>query len=143
MDNSHSKIKLIIQIPCLNEEHTLPQTFADLPTHIDGIEVIETLIIDDGSTDRTIEVARELGVDHIIHNTNNLGLARSFQKGLDACLELGADIIVNTDGDNQYVGSDIPKLVQPILDGSADIVIGDRQTKYRAYKRPVMSRVSH
>ncbi len=128
MNNSNPPIKLIIQIPCLNEEHTLPATISDLPDHIDGIDIIETLIIDDGSTDRTIEVAKELGVNHIIRNTNNLGLARSFQKGLDACLNLGADIIVNTDGDNQYVGGDIPKLVQPILDDTAEIVIGDRQT---------------
>jgi glycosyltransferase involved in cell wall biosynthesis len=137
MDTSYSKIKLIVQIPCLNEEHTLPQTFADLPKHIDGIDVIETLIIDDGSTDRTIEVARQLGVDHIIHNTNTLGLARSFQKGLDACLELGADIIVNTDGDNQYVGGDIPKLVKPIIDGVAEIVVGDRQTHKIEHFSPV------
>jgi glycosyltransferase involved in cell wall biosynthesis len=128
MNNSSPRIKLIIQIPCLNEEATLPQTIADLPDHIDGIDVIETLIIDDGSTDRTVEVARELGVNHIVHNANNRGLARSFQKGLDACLDLGADIIVNTDGDNQYAGGDVPKLVQPILDGRAEIVVGDRQT---------------
>ena len=95
-------IKLIIQIPCFNEEHTLPETIGDFPDKIEGIDIIETLIIDDGSTDRTIEVAKELGVNHIIQNTNNRGLARSFRKGLDACLGLGADIIVNTDGDNQY-----------------------------------------
>ena len=121
-------IKLIIQIPCFNEEHTLPETIGDFPDKIEGIDIIETLIIDDGSTDRTIEVAKELGVKHIIRNTNNRGLARSFRKGLDACLGLGADIIVNTDGDNQYAGWDIPKLVQPILEGKAEIVIGDRQT---------------
>lgn len=128
MNNSNLPIKLIIQIPCFNEEHTLPETIADLPDTIKGIDVIETLIIDDGSTDRTIEVAKELGVNHIIRNTNNRGLARSFRKGLDACLGLGADIIVNTDGDNQYAGWDIAKLVQPIIDGKAEIVIGDRQT---------------
>ena len=128
MNNSNPTIKLIIQIPCFNEESTLPATIGDFPDKIDGIDIIETLIIDDGSTDRTIEVARELGVNHIIHNTNNLGLARSFQKGLDACLDFGADIIVNTDGDNQYAGCDIPKLVKPIIDGSAEIVVGDRQT---------------
>ncbi|MFC1578520.1 glycosyltransferase [Thermodesulfobacteriota bacterium] len=121
-------MKLIIQIPCFNEEHTLPQTIRDLPNEIEGIDQIETLIIDDGSTDRTFEVAKELGVNHIIQNTNNLGLARSFRKGLDACLSFDADIIVNTDGDNQYAGWDIPKLVQPIIDGKAEIVIGDRQT---------------
>jgi glycosyltransferase involved in cell wall biosynthesis len=128
MNNSNPPVKLIIQIPCFNEEHTLPETIGDLPDRIDGIDVIETLIIDDGSTDRTIEVAKELGVNHIIQNTNNRGLARSFRKGLDACLGLGADIIVNTDGDNQYAGGDIPKLVQPILEGKAEIVIGDRET---------------
>lgn len=128
MNNSNLPIKLIIQIPCFNEEHTLPETIADLPDTIKGIDAIETLIIDDGSTDRTIEVAKELGVNHIIRNTNNRGLARSFRKGLDACLGLGADIIVNTDGDNQYAGWDIAKLVQPIIDGKAEIVIGDRQT---------------
>jgi glycosyltransferase involved in cell wall biosynthesis len=121
-------MKLIIQIPCFNEEHTLPQTIADLPRQIEGIDEIETLIIDDGSTDRTIEVAKELGVDHIIRNKINVGLARTFRKGLEECLKLGADIIVNTDGDNQYCGGDIPKLVEPIINGTAELVIGDRQT---------------
>lgn len=129
MSNSKTPLKLIIQIPCYNEEQTLPETIGDLPKEIEGIDIIETLIIDDGSTDRTIEVAKELGVNHIIQNTNNRGLARSFRKGLDACLSLDADIIVNTDGDNQYAGWDIPKLVQPIIDGKAEIVIGDRQTQ--------------
>lgn len=123
-----SPIKLIIQIPCFNEEKTLPETLGDLPIEIDGIDTIETLIIDDGSSDRTIEVARSLNVDHIIQNTQNRGLAKTFRKGMDACLAFGADIIVNTDGDNQYAGSDIAKLVQPIVEGNADIVIGDRQT---------------
>lgn len=121
-------MKLIVQIPCLNEEHTLPQTLADIPRQIDGIDVVEVLIIDDGSTDRTVEVARSLGVDHVIQNKTNIGLARTFRKGLDACLKLGADIIVNTDGDNQYAGWDIPKLVRPIIEARADIVIGDRRT---------------
>lgn len=121
-------MKLIVQIPCLNEEHTLPQTLADIPRQIEGIDTVEILIIDDGSTDRTVEVARQLGVEHIIQNKKNLGLARTFRKGLDACLHLGADIVVNTDGDNQYAGWDIPKLVKPILEGRADIVVGDRQT---------------
>jgi glycosyltransferase involved in cell wall biosynthesis len=139
MHKSNAPLKLIIQIPCFNEEHTLPQTIRDLPNEIEGIDLIETLIIDDGSTDRTIEVAKELGVNHIIHNTNNLGLARSFRKGLDACLSFDADIIVNTDGDNQYAGWDIPKLVKPIIDGKAEIVIGDRQThklkNFSAFKK--------
>ncbi len=121
-------MKLIIQIPCFNEEKTLPLTVADIPRKIDGIDEIELLIIDDGSSDRTIEVARELGVDHIVRNKINMGLARTFRRGLDACLHAGADIIVNTDGDNQYAGQDIPKLIRPILEERADIVIGDRQT---------------
>ncbi|MDD5759577.1 MAG: glycosyltransferase family 2 protein [Desulfobulbaceae bacterium] len=121
-------MKLIVQIPCLNEEETLPQTVADIPRQIDGIDLVEILIIDDGSTDRTVEVAHEIGVDHVIRNLNNKGLAASFRIGLDACLRLGADIIVNTDGDNQYKGQDIAKLVAPIVNGQADIVIGDRQT---------------
>lgn len=120
-------MKLIIQIPCFNEEQTLPETIRDLPAEIEGIDSIEILIIDDGSTDRTVEIAKELNVDHIIRNTNNRGLAMSFSKGLDACLRLGADIIVNTDGDNQYAGGDIANLVRPIIAGQADIVIGDRQ----------------
>jgi glycosyltransferase involved in cell wall biosynthesis len=119
--------KLIIQIPCYNEEETLPVTIKDLPRSIEGIDIIETLIIDDGSTDKTVEVAKETGVDHIVRNICNKGLARTFLAGLDASLRLGADIIVNTDGDNQYMGQDIPKLIAPILKGEADIVIGDRQ----------------
>jgi glycosyltransferase involved in cell wall biosynthesis len=120
-------MKLIIQIPCLDEEETLPATLADLPRELPGVEAIEWLVIDDGSTDRTIEVAREHGVDHIVRLTNNKGLAAGFQAGLDACLKLGADIVVNTDADNQYHGGDIGKLIQPILDGHADMVVGDRQ----------------
>ena len=121
-------MKLIVQIPCFNEEQTLAQTVADIPRQIEGIDDIEFLVIDDGSTDRTLEVAREIGVDHIVRNKVNMGLARSFRNGLEACLHAGADVIVNTDGDNQYAGADIPRLVQPILEGQADIVIGDRQT---------------
>jgi glycosyltransferase involved in cell wall biosynthesis len=120
-------VKLIVQIPCLNEETTLPATIADIPRTIDGIESIELLVIDDGSTDRTVEVAREHGVDHIVRLTNNKGLAAGFQAGLDACLKLGADVVVNTDADNQYRGADIPKLLGPILAGDADMVVGDRQ----------------
>ena len=121
-------MKLIIQIPCLNEEATLPQTLADLPREVDGITDVEWLIIDDGSTDATVDVARANGVDHIVRLTNNRGLAAGFQAGLDACLKLGADVIVNTDADNQYYGADIAKLVEPIVDGRADMVVGDRQT---------------
>ena len=119
-------MKLIIQIPCYNEENTLPQTIADLPKSIPGIDVIEYLIINDCSTDRTVEIARECGVQHIVDLKQNKGLAKVFTAGLDACLHLGADIIVNTDGDNQYNGADIEKLVRPILDGKADYVIGER-----------------
>ena len=104
-------MKLIIQIPCLNEEDQLPISLGALPREVDGFDVVEWLIIDDGSTDRTIEVAKELGVDHIVKLTNNKGLAYAFQAGLDACLKLGADVIVNTDADNQYSADDIPALV--------------------------------
>jgi glycosyltransferase involved in cell wall biosynthesis len=120
-------MKLIIQIPCLNEEATLPATIADLPRQIDGIDEIELLVVDDGSTDRTVEVAREHGVQHIVRLTNNKGLAAAFQAGLDASLKLGADVVVNTDADNQYRGADVAKLVAPILSGEADIVVGDRK----------------
>jgi glycosyltransferase involved in cell wall biosynthesis len=120
-------MKLIIQIPCFNEEDQLPATLADLPRQLDGVDEIEWLVIDDGSTDRTIEVARENGVDHIVRLTNNKGLAAGFQAGLDACLKLGADLVVNTDADNQYYGGDIPKLLAPILRGDADMVVGDRE----------------
>ncbi len=119
-------MKLIIQIPCFNEEETLEITYNDLPKHIDGIDEIEYLIINDGSTDRTVEKARELGFHHVVSFRRNKGLAKGFMAGLDACLHLGADIIVNTDADNQYNGADIEKLVRPILDEKADIVIGER-----------------
>jgi len=121
-------VKLIVQIPCYNEEQTLPETIGSIPRAIPGIDHIEILIVDDGSSDQTLAVARALGVHHIVRNKRNQGLARSFRNGLDACLQLGADIVVNTDGDHQYDGRDIPKLVRPILDGEADIVIGDRET---------------
>jgi len=120
-------VKLIIQIPCLNEEQTLPVTLADLPRAVPGFEAVEWLVIDDGSNDRTLKGAREHGVDHIVRLTNNKGLASGFQAGLDAALKLGADVIVNTDADNQYSAADIPKLVAPIVRGDADMVIGDRE----------------
>jgi glycosyltransferase involved in cell wall biosynthesis len=134
-------MKLIIQIPCFDEEQTLPATLADLPREIPGIETVEWLVIDDGSTDRTIEVARAGGVDHVVRLTNNKGLAAAFQAGLDACLKLGADIIVNTDADNQYSGQDIPRLLEPILAGQADMVIGDRKTDQIEHFSPVKKRL--
>jgi glycosyltransferase involved in cell wall biosynthesis len=121
-------MKLIIQIPCYNEEQTLPITYGDLPKKIVGVDTIETLIIDDGSADKTVEVAKQLGVNHIVSLPQNKGLAYAFMSGVDACLRLGADIIVNTDGDNQYNGHDIEKLIIPILENRADMVVGDRQT---------------
>lgn len=118
--------KLIIQIPCYNEEATLAIALAALPRELPGIDVIEWLIIDDGSTDRTVEVALANGVDHVVKLARNMGLARGFMAGLDACLQAGADIIVNTDADNQYESRDIPALIEPILKGEADIVVGAR-----------------
>ncbi len=120
-------MKLIIQIPCLNEAATLPMTLAGMPEHIPGVDEIEILIVDDGSTDNTSAIARELGVQHIVRFTTNQGLARAFSAGIDTALKIGADIIVNTDADNQYPGDQIPRLLQPILDGRAEMVIGDRQ----------------
>lgn len=134
-------MKLIIQIPCYNEEATLPQTVADLPRHIDGIDEIEILVVDDGSRDGTVAVARELGVHHLVRLTSNMGLATAFVKGLETALLLGADIIVNTDGDNQYRGADISRLVRPILDGEADIVVGDRGVMKVAEFSPLKRRL--
>jgi glycosyltransferase involved in cell wall biosynthesis len=121
-------VKLIIQIPCYNEAETLPVTLANLPKQIDGIDGIEILVVDDGSVDNTVQVARALGVHHIVRLNRNKGLAAGFTAGLDACLRLGADVIVNTDADNQYSGQDIAKLVEPILNHQADLVVGDRNT---------------
>lgn len=119
-------MKLIIQIPCYNEAETLEIALNDLPKHIDGVDEIEYLIINDGSTDKTVEVAMNWGVHHVISFSRNKGLAKGFMAGLEACLSYGADIIVNTDADNQYCGDDIETIVRPILDGQADIVIGER-----------------
>lgn len=119
-------MKLIIQIPCYNEAETLEIALNDLPRQIDGIDEIEYLIIDDGCTDDTVKVARNWGVHHVVSFTQNKGLAKGFMAGIDACLRHGADIIVNTDADNQYCADDIPKLIQPILEHKADIVIGER-----------------
>src|SRR5215207_3103460 len=134
-------MKLIIQIPCLNEEQTLPVTLRDLPREVAGFDTVEWLVIDDGSTDRTIDVARAHGVHHIVRLTNNKGLAAGFQAGLDACLKLGADVIVNTDADNQYDGRDIPKLVAPILEGRADMVVGDRRVEEIEHFSPLKIRL--
>src|SRR3954467_12668661 len=133
--------KLVIQIPCYNEEQQLPGTLADLPRHVPGFDVVEWLVIDDGSTDRTIEVARAHGVHHIVKLTNNKGLAAGFQAGLDAALKLGADVVVNTDADNQYDGRDIPKLVEPILAGDADMVGGNRLVEQIEHFSPLKKRL--
>ena len=134
-------MKVIVQIPCLNEETTLPLVLATIPTSIPGVDVIETLVIDDGSSDRTAQVARELGVTHILSHSSPLGLARSFRDGADFALAHGADILVNTDGDNQYPQERIGDLVQPIITGEADIVVADRQTQTIAHFSPFKRRM--
>jgi glycosyltransferase involved in cell wall biosynthesis len=134
-------MKLIVQVPCLNEEETLPLVFERMPRTIPGVDTIEFLIIDDGSSDRTLDVARALGVHHVVRHTRNMGLGRSFRDGVLMALELGADILVNTDGDNQYPSERIPDLVQPILEGRADIVVADRQTHAIAHFSPLKKRL--
>jgi len=136
-------MKLIIQIPCLNEAATLPIALAALPKQIPGVDVIETLIIDDGSTDETVAVARAHGVDHVVGFRSNQGLARAFTLGIQACLERGADIIVNTDADNQYEGADIEQLVKPILADRADLVIGARPIAQIAHFSPLKKLLQH
>ena len=129
-DEAHERadgLLLVVQIPCYNEEATLPLVLAGIPRHLPGIARVEVQIIDDGSTDATVEVARRLGVDHVVRQKGNKGLARSFQAGIEAALARGANIIVNTDGDNQYCGSSIADLIRPVVDGRADIVLGDRR----------------
>ena len=130
-------MKLIIQIPCYNEAEALPVTLADLPRQVEGFDSVEWLVIDDGSTDGTARVARKHGVDHVVSHTRNQGLARAFMTGLDACLNLGADVIVNTDADNQYNAADIPSLVRPVLAKEADIVIGARPIKDISHFSPI------
>jgi len=137
-------MKLIIQIPCFNEEATLPVTLGDLPREVDGIDTVEWLIIDDGSTDRTVEIAREHGVDHVVRHVQNQGLAKAFMSGLQECVAHGADIIVNTDADNQYCGSDVEKLVQPILQHRAEIVVGARpisDTRHFSFLKKLLQRL--
>ncbi len=136
-------MKVIVQIPCLNEETTLPLVMADMPEKIPGVDVLEYLIIDDGCTDDTVAVAKKLGVHHVVTHTRNMGLARSFRDGTDRALELGADIVVNTDGDNQYPQDRIPDLIQPILHGKAEIVIADRQTVKIAHFSPLKKLLQH
>src|SRR5256885_15402851 len=126
--NEVTTLRLVVQVPCLNEEETLPLVLRSIPKQIPGIDEIIVLIIDDGSTDRTVEVAREHGVTHFVRHARNRGLGRSFHDGVQRALELGADIVVNTDGDNQYPQERITDLVQPIIAGEAEIVIADRQT---------------
>jgi glycosyltransferase involved in cell wall biosynthesis len=129
-------VKLVIQIPCLDEEATLPRVLAELPRRVEGFDSVEWLIVDDGSTDRTVETARSRGVDHVVSLTNNKGLAAAFQAGIDASLKLGADVIVNTDADHQYPAAEIPRLVAPILAGRADMVVGDRRVKESEHFSP-------
>ena len=136
-------VKLIIQIPCFNEEDTLPGTIADLPTELPGIDVIELLVIDDGSSDRTVEVARECGVHHIVSHDVNRGLARGFMTGIEASLRAGADIIVNTDADNQYQGADIAKIVEPVRQGAADVVVGTRPLSSIQTFSPIKKMLQH
>ena len=136
-------MKLIIQVPCYNEAETLEIALNDLPKHIDGIDTIEYLIINDGSKDNTVEVARRWGVHYVVHFGQNRGLAKGFMAGLDACLRNGADIIVNTDADNQYCGADIETLVRPILEGKSDIVIGSRPIDQTEHFSPLKKKLQH
>lgn len=136
-------MKLIIQIPCLNEAETLEIALNDLPKHIDGIDEIEYLIINDGSRDNTVEVAKNWGVNYVVNFKKNKGLAKGFMAGIDACLRYGADIIVNTDADNQYCGEDIEKLVRPILERKADIVIGERPIDDTEHFSPLKKKLQH
>lgn len=137
------KVKLIIQIPCYNEAETLEVALNDLPKHIDGIDEIEYLIINDGSHDNTVEVAKKWGVNYVVNFRRNKGLAKGFMAGIDACLRNGADIIVNTDADNQYAGDDIETIVRPILEGKTDIVIGERPIDATEHFSPLKKKLQH
>ncbi|HON00393.1 MAG TPA: glycosyltransferase family 2 protein, partial [Acidobacteriota bacterium] len=134
-------MKLIIQIPCHNEAATLPVVLAEIPRRVDGFDAVEILVIDDGSVDGTSEVASRLGVDHIVRLNRRRGLATAFRLGLEAALSRGADVVVNTDGDNQYRGTDIPKLTAPILRGEADLVVGARPIDNIEHFSPLKKRL--
>ena len=139
-----NKMKLIIQVPCYNEADSLPITLKELPRKVEGCDIVEWLVINDGSTDRTAEIAKAHGVEHIVSLTNNQGLAKAFTTGLDHCIKLGADIIVNTDADNQYNALDIQKLIKPILDGKADYVIGARpvaQIRHYSFSKKLLHKL--
>jgi glycosyltransferase involved in cell wall biosynthesis len=134
-------MKVVVQIPCLNEEETLPLVFERMPREVAGVDSLEFLVIDDGCRDRTVEVARSLGVQHFVRHTRTMGLGRSFHDGVLAALAMGADIVVNTDGDNQYPSERIPDLIQPIIEGRADIVVADRQTQTIEHFSPFKKRL--
>ena len=136
-------MRVFVQVPCLNEEETLPLVLESIPRSIPGVDELEILIIDDGSTDRTVEVAKEMGVKHFVRHSRNMGLARSFSDGVNYALAHGADVVVNTDGDNQYPQGSIPELLQPLLDNEADIAIGDRQTAKIAHFSWFKRRMQH
>jgi glycosyltransferase involved in cell wall biosynthesis len=136
-------MKVVVQVPCLNEEETLPLVLSSIPKKIEGVDSVEVLIIDDGSTDKTVEVAKKYGVKHFVFHSQRMGLARSFRDGVDYALSIGADIVVNTDGDNQYPQERIADLVKPILEGKAEIVIGDRQTHTIEHFSPIKKFFQH
>ncbi|MCD0458159.1 glycosyltransferase family 2 protein [Roseiconus lacunae] len=143
-DPARRALSLIIQIPCFNESATLPATLADLPKQVPGFSSVKVLVVDDGSSDGTAEIAGDHGADYVVVHKSNRGLARAFRTGLDTAINLGADVIVNTDGDNQYVGADVAMLVKPIVDGTAEFVIGDRQTdsvSHFSFRKKILQKV--